>query len=122
MSMYLRPVIEKWDKSVAYSSREHDIADVLVALARQEQAGQVDHRLYGEMRVVYIDQGRTFLDYLWVTDINDMLATIADAGLLSVEAEERDRMIEDLKDLKAKSQAWRGLIDPDDGSLRFHCD
>ena len=37
MSMYLRPVIEKWGESVTYGSREHDIADVLVALARQAQ-------------------------------------------------------------------------------------
>jgi hypothetical protein len=83
MSMYLRCVIEKWGGSVTYGSREHDIADVLVALARQAQAGQVELRLYDDHRVVYIDQGRTFLDYLCVTDIEDMSATIAEAGLVS---------------------------------------
>jgi hypothetical protein len=34
MSMYLRPMVEKWGESVTYSSRNH-IADVLVALARR---------------------------------------------------------------------------------------
>ena len=72
--------------------------------------------------MVYIEQGRTFLDYLGGVDVvNAVLATNPDAGLLR-NVEERDRLIEDLQDLKLASLAWHASIDPDDGSLRFYCD
>ena len=109
-------------ESTAYSSREYDIADVLVTLARQAQAGEVKLRLYGDQRVVYIDQGRTFLDYLCDTDMGEMLTALATADLFSADTEECGRTIEDLKDLKAKSKAWLSSVDPRDGSLRFYCD
>jgi hypothetical protein len=66
-------------------------------------------------------KGRTFLDYLGAED-RDMLAALATADLFSADTEERERIIEDLRDLKAKSQAWHGSLDPEDGSLRFYCD
>ena len=37
-------------------------------------------------------------------------------------AEERERLIEDIGDIKLMSGAWRASVDPEDGSLRFYCD
>ena len=88
----------------------------------KRRPGPVELRLYDDQRVLHIKQGRAFLDYLCAEDIHEMLATIADAGLLSAEDEERDRTIEDLRDLKAMSQAWHDSVDTGDGSLRLYCD
>ena len=122
MSLCLRPVIEKWGESLTYSTREHDVTDCLAALAHQAQAGEVAQNSYGDLQVVWIENGRPFLDYLRDTEVADMLGVLADADLLSADEEERERATEDVRDLKMMAGAWRASVDPEDGSLRLYCD
>ena len=93
MSLCLRPVVEKWGESLTYSTRERDIVDVIAALASDAQAGEITQHAYADLRVVWIEKGQAFLDYVRDTEVTDMLAVLADADLLSAEAEERERLI-----------------------------
>lgn len=122
MSLCLRPVIEKWGESLTYSTREHDIVDVIAALASAARAGEVAQHPYADLRVVWIEKGQAFLNYLGDTEVTDMLAVLADADLLSAEDDERERATEDVRDIKLMVGAWRASVDPEDGSLRFYCD
>ena len=122
MSLCLRPVVEKWGEGLTYSSRERDITDLIGALAHEAQAGEVAQHSYADLRVVWVEKGLIFLDYLRDTEVTDMLAVLADADLLNAETEERERATEDVRDLKLMSGAWRTSVDPEDGSLRFYCD
>ena len=122
MSLCLRPVVEKWGEGLTYSTREYDITDLLVALADQAQAGEVAQNSYADLRVVWIEKGQAFLDYVRDTEVADMLGVLADADLLSADEEERERATEDVRDLKMMAGAWRASVDPEDGSLRLYCD
>ena len=122
MSLCLRPVVENWGESMTYSSRERDITDLLAELAHQAHAGEVAQHPYGDLRVVWIEKGQVFLDYLGNTEVADMLAVLADADLLSADDDERERATEDVRDIKLMAGVWRASVDPEDGSLRFYCD
>jgi len=121
MSMHLRPVIQYWGESLTYSSREPDMADVLVILARHAGAGRVDRTLYGDLRVICIQRGGEFLNYLGSAGSFDMFTMIVAEGESSSDVEERERLLQDVRDLKGMAEAWRMWID-DDGTLRFYCD
>lgn len=117
MSIKLRPVIEKWGAPLDCSDSDYPITvidTILEYITNGTTDEDVSRCYYGDMDVVCISNGKSFLDGL--TDINEdafefwlVTYNTAPPGL-----------IETLMAMKAMVPQWRKSIDLEDGSLRFY--
>lgn len=130
MSVCIRPVVETWGESFTYLSRETEIGDLLAALVdmcdeqAETKAEFVAKQLdYGDMNVVYIHDGKRFLDWLESpVKTVDIMAWLFSEDRLSSDREEYERQKGDVLGLRTMVPDWRKSINPDDGSLRIYCD
>jgi hypothetical protein len=122
MSLCIRPVVETWGESLTYSSRGTPIHDLIEAIADQVSSIKNGTFSYGDITVVYIDNGQQFLRYLETAGPKEILDELATSGLLSADDEEYARQSSDVQDLCQMAASWRRSIDPQDGSLRIYCD
>lgn len=135
MSASIRAVVETWGEHVTYLSRDLEIADLLEKLAEFAEDGH-DHTgdlpelskqvEYNEMTVVWIQNGRRFLNYLAITEPATIMERLSDDDAVSEDDEEAGRQLSDVKDICAMAapgrDGWHKSIDPVDGGLRIYCD
>lgn len=124
MSICIRPVVETWGESFAYSSRETHISQILEAIAESaDKDFTTETHNYGEdICVFFAAEGGAFLDYLENTGIGVIEDYLVDQGTLSVDEEERARQLQDILGICAMAAEWRKSLDPRTGSLRIYCD
>ena len=117
MSMSLRPVREDWG---AYSEGFcDDPVNILSALTDELTGGHHGEESYGNLTVVRISDGKTFLDRLYVMNWKER-------HRLAVKlAEEHGEDVGDVESLLSNmhnlAEEWRGMLDRD-GSLRLYVD
>jgi len=125
MSLNLRPVIEKWGEGYSYGSIEHEeVVDLIDAVAwfagtGNVCEGQISHAQYDDLERVWIQNGNAFLDYLEANDEAALCSAVAGSDEVGDLSGEQYSAYEELRGMVA---SWRGMIDPDDGSLRFYVD
>lgn len=125
MSAHLRPVIEKWGESHNYGPLKHheviELIDAIADLSAEDPAGRLlnlSHADYDDMERVAIFAGARFLDYLERTSEADFCTAVLASDLDELTGEQYT-VYEELRGLVP---AWRNMIDPEDGSLRFYVD
>ena len=130
MSLSLRPVIETWGEHLTFSSRDQEIWAVLTHLVSYAEASRstsaepltCEHYEYGDMNVLWISDGRAFLDFLASSSPQALFDSLANDNMTSADEDEYARQLEDVTGLCQMSSLWRNSIDPLSGSLRLYCD
>lgn len=133
MSLCLRPVVETWGPSMTYLTRDIQISDLLDGIVSMiestvhlsEDATQIATYEYGDMTVIWISNGKLFLDFLSTTKPEAILEYLERDAVTSrddIGAEEYERVCEDVAEFCQSAESWRASIDPQDGSLRLYCD
>jgi hypothetical protein len=118
MSVVLRPVVEQWGESYTYSLNQDEMLDLIEEVAARAEAGQTIRTEYGDLVVMYIQEGRKFLD---------LLAGGREA-MLRAKAEGKDnydlydRELNTIDELATLTPAWQRSVCPRDGSLRIYVD
>lgn len=125
MSRDFRPVVETWGPNSSCFVESDAIVEVLTSLVLASSPdltsspdGQVSVNGYGEVDVLWIENGKKFLDYVDSKTVDQMISE-------NSEITERPD-VEDVRSLigniKALSSDWRKLVDPKGGALRFYID
>lgn len=119
MGYALRPVVEQWGESVSWSGSmdEHDKACGLIAQAAFRAGSESQCHQYDELSVVWIENGKAFLDFLKARDWKPVPG-VAEDEVFDLDQEEI-RLLNSMADMWAE---WTDSIDPVDGSLRFYVD
>ena len=119
MSRSFRPVIEKWGSSSSFFIESDAIEEVLTSLSLAAfPTGEVLINEYNEVNVVWIEDGKKFLDYIDSKSVDQL---ISESSEIADQADMEDvRSL--LGNIKSLSSKWRQLIDGADGSLRFYID
>jgi hypothetical protein len=117
MSMSLRPVREDW--GTHSSSFCDDPVNILSALTNEFTGGNHGEESYGDLTVVWISDGKTFLDRLHAMnrDERHQLA-VKFAGEYDEDVGDVDSLLSNMRNL---ANEWRGMLGSD-GSLRFYVD
>jgi len=124
MSVCLRPVIEKWGESYSYGTEHDEIVALIDAVAwfagtGDVCEGQIAHAEYEDLERVWLKDGKAFLDYLEANDEGKFCLSVLESDEIDDLSGEQYSAYEELR---AMVPEWRGMIDPDDGSLRFYVD
>ncbi len=116
MPKSFRPVVEKWGSSSSCFLASNAVERVLTDLTHAAiPAGRMSSTEYGEVNVVWIEEGAKFLDYIESKSVNELAAHIVDID----DVEATQSLLSNIKNL---SSEWRQQLDEDDGSLSFYVD
>lgn len=118
MSASFRPVIEQRGAHSGCFVEPTDLDTILTALSfASNPEGKVSSNDYDEVNVVWIEDGRKFLDYI---DSNDVDQLMSDKGEIE-DLDDADQVRTVLSNIKNMSTEWQQHIHKD-GSLRFYID
>lgn len=125
MARNFRPVVETWGTNSSCFVESDALVEVLTSLVLASSPDsescpnpQVLVNGYGEVDVLWIENGNKFLDYIDRTTVGQMISENSEI------AERPD--VEDvrtlLENIRALASDWRKLVDPKGGALRFYID
>ncbi len=122
MSRSYRPVVETWGSPTGFSGVPADIEDILSFIHHEASPdGSFEANDYGDLRSVFISDGRTFIDYIMKATLEE-LCEDCDVECIP-DSERRECLRMAIADIKSSAAAdWQNHIDAQDGSLRFYID
>jgi Ran GTPase-activating protein (RanGAP) involved in mRNA processing and transport len=119
MSANFRPVIEKWGPSSDCFIKSDGVEEVLTSLSLASfPGGTLEINEYDEVNVVWIEDGKKFLDYIDSKSVDQLISESSEIA----ERDDLDDVRILLESIKRLSSEWRQLVDDSDGSLRFYID
>lgn len=120
MALSIRPVVETWGEHLTVLSREVSMAQMLIGIAGQVPEAVLAHETeYGDFTIAYISRGAAFLNFL---ETSDPVIVFTNLDIDIEDGREAERVVSDIRDMRALVPEWRKFLDPGDGSLRFYCD
>jgi hypothetical protein len=117
MSMHLRPVVEKWGPSCGFLLGHEEMVELLREIATRAGIDTHSQNEYGDLEVVWIQNGRKFLDFLG-GGRKAMLDAKADGLDIYDLTDDEPECVEHLAGMVDQ---WRAILG-EDGSLRIYVD